>query len=479
MALIIEQHPLYNGLPVGQQLVFTVRDSYVVGTQYKVKYIAIVQAGQVFSGTGPGSMVTIGTFKTTPNNAGSGIFDFRPVIENEVNPDNEPERSSATFSKPSYKGKDYLNEGTSQFRFPLHIVDKWSCSAESVRFIKIHFYTESAETATGSVTRSTNAVKSSLLTVINGVIQHTDVLKLVNNKYGYNMTPFAPNSGAGSAVTSALSNAPKTQYARISDYGTLPFLNAWWDAASEYTITTATITLLDSNNSVLATTVVDTSMNNGGFSLNTNAPAKLLYFGCFPANLNNWWTDFATHKNNIAEIQVSTNIGGTQSSETYKIKIICDNEKGYEGIRLCWLNQWGAWDYYTFNKKSVRSTQTNRETYTQLGGTWNESTFQIAGYKGGKKNFRVNATEKITMNTDYLNEAESIWMEELINSTEVYLINGYDGTESSPYETITNKYVEPVRVTTSSYTRKTIANDKLMQYTIEVEKSKTKRTQSV
>ena len=70
-------------------------------------------------------------------------------------------------------------------------------------------------------------------------------------------------------------------------------------------------------------------------------------------------------------------------------------------------------------------------------------------------------------------------MEELINSTEVYLINGYDGTESSPYETITNKYVEPVRVTTSSYTRKTIANDKLMQYTIEVEKSKTKRTQSV
>ena len=30
----------------------------------------------------------IGTFKTTPNNEGVGIFDFRPVIETFVNPDN-------------------------------------------------------------------------------------------------------------------------------------------------------------------------------------------------------------------------------------------------------------------------------------------------------------------------------------------------------------------------------------------------------
>ena len=40
-------------------------------------------------------------------------------------------------------------------------------------------------------------------------------------------------------------------------------------------------------------------------------------------------------------------------------------------------------------------------------------------------------------------------------------------------------YVQPVRLTTSSYTKKTIANDKLMQYTFEIEKSKTLRTQSI
>jgi len=126
--------------------------------------------------------------------------------------------------------------------------------------------------------------------------------------------------------------------------------------------------------------------------------------------------------------------------------------------------------------KSTRSVATNRTSYTEQSGTWNESTFKISGYKGGKKNFRVNSTEKIKINTDFVSEAESVWFEELINSNEVYIINGYSTDITL---TITNKYVEPVTLTTSSYVKKTIANDRLMQYTFEIEKSKMQRTQAV
>jgi hypothetical protein len=80
------------------------------------------------------------------------------------------------------------------------------------------------------------------------------------------------------------------------------------------------------------------------------------------------------------------------------------------------------------------------------------------------------------MNTDFVNEAESEWFEELINSPEVYMLEGYQTDLTQP---VLNNYVTPVRLTTSSYIRKTIANDKLMQYTFEVEKSKTLRTQAV
>ena len=126
--------------------------------------------------------------------------------------------------------------------------------------------------------------------------------------------------------------------------------------------------------------------------------------------------------------------------------------------------------------KSVKSVATNRTSYTQLGGTWNESTFRISDYKGGKKNFRVNSTEKVILNTDFVSEAEGLWFEELVNSNDVYIVNGFSDDVSN---TITRKYIEPVVLTTSSYIRKTIANDRLMQYTIEIEKSKMKRTQAV
>jgi len=84
--------------------------------------------------------------------------------------------------------------------------------------------------------------------------------------------------------------------------------------------------------------------------------------------------------------------------------------------------------------------------------------------------------EKITMNTDFVTEADAVIFEELINSPEVYLLKGYQTDDA---RSVLNQYVTPVRLTTSSFTTKTIANDKLMQYTFEVEKSKTIRTQSV
>ena len=155
----------------------------------------------------------------------------------------------------------------------------------------------------------------------------------------------------------------------------------------------------------------------------------------------------------------------------------CPNLKGYEPIRLTWLNQWGVWDYYTFTQLSSKSISTKGSTYQQLEGTWNKKIYQVNGFKGGKKSFRVNATEKIKMNTDFVSETESEWFEELINSPEVYILEGYEDIVEN--RLALNQYVTPVRLTTSNYVRKTVANDKLIQYTFEVEKSKTLRTQAV
>ena len=236
------------------------------------------------------------------------------------------------------------------------------------------------------------------------------------------------------------------------------------------------------NDGTTSTEQINQNWTAGG---NTNAtafaPTKYLFAGVFPANLRNSSSTFqAIVSANKIEggyytIQAQAQYGTL--GQIYTIYVNCPNTKGYESIRLAWLNQWGAWDYYTFTMKSVRSTSTNRTTYTQMHGTWNDSRYRIDGFKGGKKNFRVNSTERISVNTDFVTEADAVWFEELINSQDVYIIKGFDATESAPYNTITNKYVEPVLVTTSSYTRKTIANDKLIQYTFDLERNKTQKTQ--
>ena len=68
----------------------------------------------------------------------------------------------------------------------------------------------------------------------------------------------------------------------------------------------------------------------------------------------------------------------------------------------------------------------------------------------------------------------------MINSPEVMLLSGYiEETASEFAEKANNQYVQPVRLMTNNITRKTIANDKLIQFTFEVEKTKTLRTQSI
>ena len=84
----IEQKPLYTQLPVGQEVIFVVSNNNLVANETKVKFCAEVH---ISDSTPPNRSLgddLIGTFKTTPNGAGVGIFDLRNVVENYVSADN-------------------------------------------------------------------------------------------------------------------------------------------------------------------------------------------------------------------------------------------------------------------------------------------------------------------------------------------------------------------------------------------------------
>ena len=330
----------------------------------------------------------------------------------------------------------------------------------------------------GDIILDGTADVSEELTVYNGYVKNSDVLLLQNSNFGFNFLPFSLNTSQEGRF---LTNAPIVQYATKNDYGTLA-MSAFGLLELAYIRFTYTKT----DGTTIVEQVNRTFTNGAYTSATSNSRSVFIYIGCFPGNLRNWSGTFQALI--AAETLVSYTVQCFNSSnqvlsESIKINLLCPNTKGYKPIRLTWLNQYGTWDYYTFNMKSSKMISTKGSTYQQLEGSWNDLTYKVDSFRGGKKAFRVNATEKITMNTDFVNESETAWFEELINSPEVFILNGYDASEAAfstgSINALLNTYVIPVRLTTSSYTRKTVANDKIMQYTFEVEKSKTLRTQSV
>mgnify|MGYP003116783750 CR=1 FL=1 len=500
--IILEQQPKYNPFPVAQETIFAVSENAIVASETRVKFNAYVYVNWDKSALGTADTL-VATLKTTPNNAGVGMFDLRPVLESFVNSDNVPNWSTnLTYSSipgwntgaPKFKTTQYNNIK----QFPVHLIDQYSWGANTISWLKIKFkieYLGADASFPNIVSEDADFLFTGSYLFYNGYLSRQDALtsSTYSNNFGWNLESAGFDFGGStinyiqnSPTSRFLTNCPSDLYARISDYGTIAMFNTMDRSFTTGAPQSGTcrvdyieVKMYNSSGAQIGSTfeVGNISFNGGYHNIEPYAPTKYLFAGVFPANLRGWSTDFQGQTANIDYYTVQAfGANHTAITKIYNIHIICDNSFGYEGIRLAWLNKFGAWDYYTFNQKSVRSISTKKEQYTQLAGSWNEAVYRPHGYKGGRKNFRVNAKESIKLNTDYLNDVESIWMEELLNSPEVYIINEYSSDDSGG---IINKYVEPVLLTTSSFTRKTKANDKLIQYTIDVERTTDLRTQSV
>ena len=162
----------------------------------------------------------------------------------------------------------------------------------------------------------------------------------------------------------------------------------------------------------------------------------------------------------------------SKSYEFYKQEDSC---QGFETIRLCWINKYGVWDYYNFTQKSIRTFSKDMVSFQSQEGTWNGDKYKIDGYKGGKKIFKSQATEMITINTDFITDDEAIWLEGLFLSNNVFMLK-QNSVDFGNQGTL-RKHIEPVIMASEELERQTTANNGKKQYTLTLNKSKNRRTQ--
>mgnify|MGYP003648176341 FL=1 len=477
----IVQQPAAKLLATGSEIIFTVKDNSVI-TNVKGKYVA-----EVYIGTDGATLITGNptcVLKVNPNSHGVGIFDFSSVFDNYVSPDYEGGQSVSTNNTwlSKYKGANY----TSITPHSVHQVDRFVTNKKSVRYFTINFYVEYATSVTEPVLPDrTNEWQTARFIMFNGYLDNTEILYRSGATGGFAYNFEGNNWTLKSNDSKFLTNAPPVkQYIRLNDFHTMPFFNnlsvsnSGFEMAPSGTLSCVydLIYKFYYNGSLVQTSFSSSNSRSSGgaYSSNMDSNSHIVFAGMGTANLVNFGISLPANWDyyTVEARDSAANI----ISKPYEFHQQYDDCKGFETIRLTWLNKWGTWDYYNFTKKSIRNINKKPVYYHQLGGTWNDEEYSIRGHKGGKRILNNVANEEITINTDYITETEAVWLEELFVSTDVFILNKNSSDISGQ---IINKYLEPVIVSSTTHIRKTQANDKLIQYSIDLEKSKTKRTHRV
>ena len=478
MALTIKQKPKYNLIPANNEIIFSVQDGNQIANQVKVKYIAELYIDKTTAAIT--ASIAAGTpqatLRVSPNNAGSGIFDLGPIACNYVSPDYLGGKVDNTNSSMSeYKQQPFSNTKP----HPIHLIDIYSTNRESCIFMKVRFKVESASNLASPVSVvASNAQDSDVMVLYNGIMDETDILKLDSSgNYGFNLdiSNFIMNDTDGKFLT----NAGTTQYIKNNQYMTVAFFSEYDDdfvvgaGGAHAAVKDAYITIETKSGSSASASRPVIAANGGHHGTLSDSNTRMQFLGIGTANLTNSGITLPSNWDHY-KVQMSALVGsaGQYVSDTYYFYRQEDDCR-YPTIRLTWLNKFGAWDYYNFNKKSINTLTAQRTTYTQLKGDWNKTKFHHHGYRGGKKSYVNNVSENITLNTDYITEDEAIWLEELFISNDVFIIHDDTTDDNAGY---INKYIEPITIQSSNYIRKTKANDKLIQYTFDILKSKNRKT---
>lgn len=466
MSYTVDQQQGFKEMPVGTDWVYTVDSSNATGN-YKFKYVIDIFGGQI-------GITYLGQFKFSPNASGKGIIKIDEILSQYLNADNLGAVSS--FFTCKFKGVSAVSDNEP----PIHCIDKFSLNTNSVQRMKVRFGEEYSINSSDAPTIYQNIVEIDDLLSFNGVAYNNED-KYVSGNYGIDLTNWGDtgykNYLPNSSTSYLLTDAPLiSQYIGSNDYGTLSFLTG------DFSIGAATPSKITVNfyngNSLLSTFSNDLS-GNGGYDTGTDtglvsADKHIQFVGVGLANFKNYGT---TPPANTTRYTVALYDNTTIVSNIYEYIVTNDADcKGFEKIRITWLNKFGTWDYYNFTKKNTRTTGIKRTEFDKVKGNWYGDTFVKYGYGRGRTVLNSNAIETLSLNSDWFrSDEEAAWLEQLFISPEVYILKGYDAADSAPAEY--GNYMIPVIITNKSYDKYTEANDKVAQYNLDIEYAINKRIQ--
>lgn len=143
-------------------------------------------------------------------------------------------------------------------------------------------------------------------------------------------------------------------------------------------------------------------------------------------------------------------------TESFWVKkdTLCSTHTEY---RLHFKNKWGGFDSFTFTKASQINTDITRRMYEKVMGQHQSSIeYTYLENERFKTNFYTGYDQTIRLNSDWISEAQSVWLQELLTCPEIYLDDSTPG-------------LTPVNIIDTKYTQRKHATDKIFNLSIEIQ----------
>ena len=488
MAYSIEQQPS-KFVAVNSPLVYVVKeDSGAITGSAKFRYIIQVQ----ISMSNTASLSTVAKLKLHKNKGGVAIADVSKIVRTYIATQQRDENSNTNTIH---------NLGVNVTAKPFSLNDS---QAVAIRILGGYETATNQTSAPVEVLEPTGTFTSNVAV---GIPATTPYTKTATNVGGLDVegTNFPLNLYKNDTTQPQfhkfLTNAPTVQFVRGSstsadnvDLMTICFKQG--NNASSSIITVGekieqiAIQYYDSSDTLIAGTSGGATVHffannttNGGATAvqSTSVDRAILYFGCGTKNLETQTLSTNARPSNFSNWAYYKIFGCTSADVTdnctkeYKFYRYGASRTGiddrhqscsrYDNVRLAWRNRLGAWDYMNFRGKSTESVDITSEEMESVPGTWDSATYSYGNYERGKETLYTEAKRKLVINSDYLNEEEAQWLEELFTSIDVQIIE--------------DSIIYPVVITNKTYTKKTSVNDKIkIQYTINLEYANKVRTNS-
>lgn len=143
--------------------------------------------------------------------------------------------------------------------------------------------------------------------------------------------------------------------------------------------------------------------------------------------------------------------GASKLGAPLNFEITCQQK--YPNVRIMWKNRLGQFDWFNFYMVSRESFDVQKRNFQPQLGTWDASSLSYAKQDSSNKNYIIDASSMISVNTFFVDQSYNTIFKQLLASDEVYWL--YDEA---------NNFVRPLSIETSNVVFKTGVVDHLIQY---------------